>query len=209
MTAKSRQSSGISRQSDSLTELLSSRVKAEVFRLLFGLNGEPLHLRELERRSGLAVRTVEKELARLTKLGLIDRRVDGNRRYYTASKAHPLYPEIRGLVLKTTGLADVLRNALQKEQRVSVAFIFGSVAQGRERAHSDIDLLAVGDIGLRELVKLLHGISDAVGREINPKAFSPEEFRRRNRNEDPFLSRVLATPRIFVIGNEDELGRLG
>ena len=192
-----------------LADLLSSKVKAEVFRLLFGLHQQPLHLRELQRRSGLAVATVQQELHRLRRLGLIESRPDGNRTYFVAREDHPLYAEIRGLVLKTTGLADVLRRVLDRERRIKVAFVFGSVAQAREQAHSDIDLLFVGDISLRETTKLLHGIADQVGREINPKIFTPPEFRRRKRTNNPFLSRVLAAPRIFVIGNEHELGQLG
>src|SRR5437867_2656559 len=152
--------SGKTAQSSSLADLLSSKVKAKIFRLLFGLNGQPLHLREMERQSGLAISTVRQELDRLTKLGLVEPRVDGNRRYYTAREDHPLYPEIRGLVLKTSGLADVLRRALEKEKRINVAFIFGSIAQAREQAHSDVDLLIVGDVGLRGATKLLSGVSD-------------------------------------------------
>jgi DNA-binding transcriptional ArsR family regulator len=209
MNGKTAQLYGITAQSNSLAQILSSNVKAEVFRLLFGLDGQPLHVRELERRSGLAIGTVRQELDRLTKLGLIAARTDGNRRYYAAREDHPLYPEIRGLVLKTSGLADVLRRALEKEKRINVAFIFGSLAQSREQAHSDIDLLVVGDIGLRDVTKLLSGIADKVGREINPKVFTSQEFRRRKRSDDHFLNRVLADPRIFVIGNEHELGTMG
>jgi len=209
MTGKSRQSSGISRQSDTLVELLSSRVKAEIFRWLFGLNGEPLHLREIGRRCGLAVRTVEQELKRLSKLGLLEVRSDGNRKYFAAKKDHPLYPEIRGLVLKTSGLADVLRHALQKDKRIDLAFIFGSLAQSREQAHSDVDLLVVGDVGLRDITNLLDDAAEKVGREINPRVFTPQEFRRRKQAENPFLLRVLAEPRIFVIGDDHELGKLG
>ena len=209
MNGKTAQLYGITAQSSSLAQILSSNVKAEIFRLLFGLEGKPLHVRELERRSGLAVGTVRQELHRLSKLGLIESRTDGNRRYYTAREDHPLYPEIRGLVLKTNGLADVLRRALEKEKRINVAFIFGSIAQAREQAHSDVDLLIVGDVGLRGATKLLSGVSDKVGREINPRVFPESEFRRRMRSDDPFLNRVLAEPRIFVIGDEHELGRLG
>src|SRR6266496_6780970 len=113
MNGKTAQLYGITAQSNSLAEILSSNVKAEVFRLLFGLDGQPLHVRELERRSGLAVGTVRQELDRLTKLGLVEARTDGNRRYYAARRDHLLYPEISGLVLKTSGLADLLRNALK------------------------------------------------------------------------------------------------
>ena len=209
MNGKTAQLYGITAQSNSLAQILSSNVKAEVFRLLFGLEGQRLHVRELERRSGLAIGTVRQELERLTKLGLIASHRDGNRRYYTAREDHPLYPEIRGLVLKTSGLADVLRRALEKEKRIDIAFIFGSLAQAREQAHSDIDLLVIGDIGLRDVSKLLSGVPDKVGREINPKVFRPDEFRHRKRTADHFLSRVLAEPRIFVIGNENELGTMG
>jgi predicted nucleotidyltransferase len=209
MIGKTEQLSGNTEQMNTLADLLSSNVKAEVFRLLFGLHGEPLHLREMERRSGLAVATVQQELGRLTRIGLVEARPDGNRTYYAAREDHPLFAEIRGLVLKTTGLADVLRRAFEKEERITLAFIFGSIAQAREQAHSDIDLLIVGDIGLRQVTKLLGGVADKVGREINPKVFTPQEFRRRKRADDPFLSRVLAAPRIFVIGNEHELGNLG
>jgi DNA-binding transcriptional ArsR family regulator len=209
MNGKTAQLYGITAQSNSLAQILSSNVKAEIFRLLFGLEGKPLHVRELERRSGLAVGTVRQELHRLSKVGLIESRTDGNRRYYTAREDHPLYPEIRGLVLKTNGLADVLRRALEKEKRIKVAFIFGSLAQAREQAHSDVDLLVVGDLGLRDVTNLLDGAAEKVGREINPKVFTPQEFRRRKQAENPFLLRVLAEPRIFVIGDDHELGKLG
>jgi DNA-binding transcriptional ArsR family regulator len=209
MNGKTAQLYGITAQSNSLAQLLSSNVKAEIFRLLFGLDGRPLHVRELERRSGLAVGTVRQELHRLAKLGLIEARTDGNRRYYAAREDHPLYPEIRGLVLKTSGLADVLRRALEKEKRITVAFIFGSIAQAREQAHSDIDLLVIGEVGLRQVTKLLAGTADKVGREINPHVFTPAEFRRRRNVADHFLKTVLSEPRIFVIGDEHELGTMG
>jgi predicted nucleotidyltransferase len=209
MNGKTAQLYGITAQSNSLAELLSSSVKAEVFRLLFGLDGKPLHVRELERRSGLAIGTVRQELDRLTRLSLIEARSDGNRKYYTARQDHPLYPEIRGLVLKTSGLADLLRNALKKEKGISVAFVFGSLAHGRERAHSDVDLMVIGTIGLRQLTKLLSGVSDKIGRETNPNVFTPAEFRRRKRAGDHFLKSVLAEPRIFIIRDEHELAAMG
>ena len=209
MIGKTIQLSGITTQSNSLAELLSSKVKAELFRLLFGLKGERLHLRELERRSGLAVATVQQELRRLTRLGLVEAQPDGNRTYYVASNGHPLYPEIRGLVLKTSGLADLLRNALKKAKSISIAFVFGSFAQRRERAHSDVDLVVIGAVGLRQLTKLLSGVSAKIGREINPHVFTPAEFRRRKRTGDHFVRSVLAEPRIFIIGGEHELEAMG
>jgi len=209
MIGKTIQLSGITTQSNSLAELLSSKVKAELFRLLFGLKAERLHLRELERRSGLAVATVQQELRRLSRLGLVEAQPDGNRTYYVAREDHPLYPEIRGLVLKTSGLVDLLRNPLKKEKNIGIAFVFGSFAHSRERAHSDVDLVVIGGVGLRQLMKLLSGVSEKIGREINPHVFTPAEFRRRKGIGDHFVRSVLAEPRIFIIGDEHELGAVG
>ena len=149
------------------------------------------------------------ELRRLTRLGLVEAQPDGNRTYYVASNGHPLYPEIRGLVLKTSGLADLLRNALKKAKSISIAFVFGSFAQRRERPHSDVDLVVIGAVGLRQLTKLLSGVSEKIGREINPHVFTPREFRRRKRAGDHFLKSVLTEGRIFIIGDEHELGAMG
>lgn len=135
---------------NTLAELLSSRVKAEVFRLLFGTVGGELHVREIERQSGLADATVRQELKRLARLGLVEARRDGNRTYYRANHLHPLYPDIRNLVLKTSGLVDLLRGALV-HPGIRVAFVFGSLASGNENAHSDVDLMVIGTISLRQL----------------------------------------------------------
>src|SRR5438093_10435609 len=137
MIGKTEQSFGNTKQIGTPTEVLASNVKAEVFRRLCGLDCGPLHLREIERRSGLAVATVQQELKRLTRLGVIEARPDGNRTYYVAREDHPLYPEIRGLVLKTSGLADLLRDALKKEKGISIAFVFGSLGEGLQRSDKD------------------------------------------------------------------------
>lgn len=197
------------RTMSTLADILSSRVKAEVFRLLFGLGSAPLHLREIERQSGLAVGTVRQELGRLASLGLVEKTADGNRRLYTANRQHPLYPDIRNLVLKTTGLADVLRAALANEPAIRLAFVFGSIASGGAQAHSDIDLMVIGTIGLRALTRRLSGLAAKLGRELNPHIFSVEELLRRKKARDHFLSTVLAAPRIFIIGNDHELETVG
>jgi predicted nucleotidyltransferase len=193
---------------NTLAEILSSRTKAEIFRLLFGPAKHELYLREIERRSGLNVMAVRQELQRLCRLGLVQARKDGNRTYYRANESHPLFQDIRNLVLKTVGLVDVLREALSP-LKIDVAFVFGSIAGGTEQAHSDIDLLVVGQIGLRELShRLGSDLSRTLGREINPIAMSPEEFKRRRGNADHFLTTVLKAPKLFVIGDERELERM-
>jgi uncharacterized protein len=191
-----------------LAELLSSQGRAGIFRLLFGPTNGELHLREMGRQTGLSEATLRQELKKLVRLGVVEARQDGNRTYYRANAAHPLYPEIRGLVLKTSGLTDVLGEALGGEG-IDAAFVFGSVAGGTERAHSDVDLMVIGTITLRQLGKRLSGVSAQLGREVNPHVLSREEFARRVKERDHFLTSVLETPRLFVIGSEDELSRLG
>jgi DNA-binding transcriptional ArsR family regulator len=193
---------------NTLAEFLSSRSRAEILRLLFGTNGRELHVRELERQSGLADATVRQELKKLTRLGVIVARQDGNRTYYRANVESPLYPDIRNLVRKTSGLTDVLREALG-EAEIQIAFVFGSVACGAEKATSEVDLMVIGAISLRQLSKRLSGLATKLGREINPHALTPAEFARRVKGREHFITSVLETPRLFVIGSEDELSRLG
>jgi len=192
---------------NTLAKLLSSRVKAEVFRLLFGLDAQELHVREIARRAHLNEATVRQELKRLIGLGLVVCRRDGNRTYCRAEKGHPAYADLRGLVLKTSGLLDVLRRAL-KHPRIRAAFVFGSLAAGTEKAHSDLDLMVIGECGLRELSGLLENVADELGREVNPHVLSREELARRRKARDHFVTTVLAGPKLFVVGDEHELAGL-
>ena len=193
---------------NTLAEILSSRVKAEIFRLLFGHAERELHLREIERRSGLSVSAVRQELQRLVRLGLVEARKDGNRMYFRAGIRHPLFADLRNLVLKTSGLVEVLRELL-KPLKIQAAFVFGSIASGKEGAHSDVDLLVVGKTSFREVCDCLGGTEITLGRDVNPVVLSLEEFVRRRKDNDHFLSTVLNAPKLFVIGDEDELERLG
>jgi DNA-binding transcriptional ArsR family regulator len=191
-----------------LRDIASSRSKAEILRLLFGLDRRDYHLRELSRRSGLALRTVQQELARLAQAGLVTARRDGNRVYYQANQQNPVYGDLRSMVLKTAGLVGVLQGALQIPG-IELAFVFGSVASGKAHADSDVDLMIIGTLGLRRVAQLLSGLAERVGRELNPHVMKSEEFVRRKHTADHFISSVLDSPRLFVIGSEDELAKLG
>lgn len=190
-----------------LAILLSSQVKAEVFRLLFGSHERAFYLRELERTSGYAFSAIRKEILKLVHLGIVTESRDGNRTYYRANVNHPLYPELRVLVLKTSGLIEELRERLNDPQ-IQIAFVFGSIAAGNETAISDVDLMIIGDVSLRQIANRLSGLSENLGREINPHVLSAKEFLKRKRNADHFLTTVLDSPRLYVIGNDHELGRV-
>ena len=188
-----------------LPEILSSKIRAEIFRILFGVNQEPLHVREIERRTGFAIGTIQTELKKLYKLDLLLKEKDGNRLYYRANQQHPIFGDIRSIVLKTVGIGDILRGALAFDNTVSLAFVFGSIARGTESSTSDIDLMVVGELGLRSLTQRLQGLSDKIGREINPYAMRPAEFRKRAAEKEHFLSQVLKEPKLFIIGNHHDL----
>ncbi len=191
-----------------LSDLLSSRIKAEVFRLLFGPVKRELHVRELERRAGLSLSTVRQELKRLSRVGVVTARKDGNRTYYKANSEHPLFTEICGLVLKTSGLVEVLQEALRGAE-IRVAFVFGSVASHSEKAHSDIDVMVLGNVSSRKVSGLLYGLESRVGRAVNPHVLSVDEFLKRKNADDHFLTSVLDAPKLFILGDAHELARLG
>ena len=193
---------------NTLPNILSSKVRAEIFRLLFGFDQRELHVRAIERQAGLALATIRQELKKLVQLDLVQARRDGNRLYYRANELHPLYGEIRNIVLKTSGLVEVLKKALNKES-ICMAFIFGSIPNGTAKAESDVDTFVIGNIGLREITRMLSGISEKIGREINPYVMTKEEFIKRKQSDEHFLISVLKSPKWFIVGNENELENLG
>jgi len=191
-----------------LHEILSSRVRSEIFRLLFGASHRLLYVRQMERQTGFSVAAVRQELQKLLRMQLVEAQRSGNRLYYRANKGHPLYPDIRNMVLKTSGMVDILREALDKEG-VTTAFVFGSMASNREGATSDVDVLVIGDVGLRTLSGWLSGVSEQIGREINPHVMNENEFRRRRHSHDHFLTRVLESEKLFIKGSDHDLAAMG
>ena len=194
--------------SSTLERLLSSRVKAAVLHLLFSEEGRELHVRELARQAGLSEGTVRQELARLAGIGVVTPRRSGNRTYYRAERSHPLYADLRGLVVKTSGVIDVLRDALEGSG-ARVAFVFGSVAAGTDRAGSDVDLMVVGSTSLRQISRRIAPVVERVGREVNPHVLTAADLAEKRRRGDHFVETVLAAPRLFVIGDESELEAVG
>ncbi len=190
-----------------LAEILSSKVRAEFFRLLFGINDHEYHLREIERQSGFTIGTVRQEAEKLLRNALIIKRIDGNRTYYSANKEHPLYSEIYSLTLKTVGLRDILLTRL-KPAEIQFAFVFGSFVNGTIRADSDIDLFVIGNTGLRELSALLGDAADIIGREINIQVMNFKDYSKKLATKEHFITSVMASPKLMIIGAEHELTSL-
>ena len=194
---------------DSIAEALFGKTRRRVLGLLYGRPDESFYLRQITRETAAGIGSVQRELARLTGAGLVTRAPLGNQVHFRANRDSPVFQELHGLMKKTSGLADVVRSALVKlEEKIHVAFVFGSVAKGSHSTYSDVDLLIVGDLGLRDVVPLLSPVQDQLGREVNPTVYRPEEVRSMSENDNHFIGRVLREPRILILGDEDELGRL-
>ena len=192
----------------SLSSLLFPEYRRRVLGLLLLRPDEALHGREIARRTGLPAGTITRELTKLAEVGLLKRTKRGNQQVYSADTSAPIFTELASILRKTSGLADVLVQALAPAApKLRLAFVFGSVARGQETGGSDVDLMLIGDLGFREAVELLHPCQSALGREVNPKLFSPHEFTDKAATE-PFLIDVLAKPKIFLIGNAHDLEEL-
>jgi len=192
----------------SLLPVLFPQIRAEVLRLLFADASRELHLRDLTRQSGLGLGTMQGELEKLSKADLVTSRRDGNRRYYRANASHPLFPDLQQLVLKTSGLREVLADALKGVKGIEVAFVFGSLAAGAGKAASDVDLLVIGDASLRALAPGLRRASERIGREINPVTMTAAEY-AKGRKKHPLLLDIADKEKLFILGGADELERLG
>ncbi len=192
----------------SLPSLLFPEYRRRVLGLLLLRPDEALHGREIARRTGLPAGTITRELTKLAEVGLLKRTKRGNQQVYSADTSGPIFTELASILRKTSGLADVLVQALAPAApKLRLAFVFGSVARGQETSGSDVDVMLIGDLGFREAVELLHPCQATLGREVNPKLFSAREFTDKAATE-PFLIDVLAKPKIFLIGNAHDLEEL-
>jgi DNA-binding transcriptional ArsR family regulator len=192
-----------------LEHLLGSRLRAKLLGWLFSHPGERYFVRQLALLLSEDSTNLSRELARLAELGIVTGSREGQQKYFRVNPESPIFPELRGLVLKTAGLGDLLRESLAPlAGRIHVAFLFGSFAAGRADAASDVDLLVVGDVSLRELVEALGPIQNRLGREVNPVVYPVPEFREKSGQEHRFLTSVLEGPKLFLIGSAHELERL-
>jgi len=169
--------------------------------------GQWFHLRELERLTAAAsVGSIKKELDQLVSVGLLKVRKVGNQTQFCANEDHPVYPELSGLIRKSIGLVDVLRTALTPiAAQIQVAFVFGSMAQGTETPHSDVDVMILGEAGFADAVNALHESQATLGREINPKVMTLAEWAQRKTLGDSFVQDLLQKPMLFVQGGVDGL----
>jgi predicted nucleotidyltransferase len=149
---------------------------------------------------------VQRELKRLDESGLVTVTRLGNQKHYQANPQSPIFAELCGIVQKTVGLAEPLRAALMPyTQKIAAAFVYGSVAKRNDTAQSDVDLMVVSDtLEYADLFGALEQAATALGRTINPTIYTRQEFAKRVKQKNAFLMRVLAQPKLWLIGGEDE-----
>lgn len=196
---------------DRVGQLLFGSTRREVLALLFGRPGEKFYLREILRAAGAGSGGVQRELKQLTEAELINREAAGRQVYFSANQDAPIFTELQSILNKTAGTADVVRTALAPllaSGAIKLAFIYGSVASGRQTSNSDIDLLVVGDLALADVVPALRTAESRLGREINVSVYGRKDLKQKIREDAPFIRRVLAAPKQFVIGDDRVLGRL-
>ena len=193
----------------SLTELFPNPALVKVLSLFLMHPEEEYYQRDIAERTGSGLLQVQRALRRIERAGLVTKTREGNRVYYTAEREHPAFQDLQRVFFKTVALGDVLRQALMPQTgRIRLAFIYGSLARGEEKAGSDIDLFLVGDITLREVTSVLGKIGRDAGREFNPSVYPTKEFIRKVNTRDHFITAVLESPKLWLIGNDSELARL-
>lgn len=186
--------------------MLFGRARQQVLALLFGHPESSFYLREIIREAGTGASQVQQELKHLTQSGLILREKRANQIYFRANPDAPIFDELKSIVLKTFGVADVVRNALAPfRNRILLAFIYGSIARNEDTAASDIDLMIVGDVRLSEIVETLADAESRLRRATAPTIYSPKDFRQKVRAGDHFISQVLKGNKIFLAGTEQDI----
>jgi len=187
-----------------LADALFSKAKQKVLGVLLANPERSLHLRELARQAGVTPSTIQRELKTLADAGVLTMTARGSLTIYQANARCPIFAELCGIVAKTFGIADQVREALiGGDIDIDIAFIFGSVAKGAERTHSDVDVFVIGTGSYRDLLIRLRPVENAIGREINAKYYRPDEFRASFADGNAFLHRIAAEPKIYLIGDDD------
>lgn len=193
-----------------LGDILFGQTRGRVLALLYGTPDRAFFVREIARATDTSVGNVQRELETLAGVGLIDRSTIGRQVFYTANRNQPIFEELRSLVAKTSGIFHLLGSALAPlASQISSAFVYGSIARGDDTAQSDVDLMVIGDLTLDELLAQLAPAERVLGRAINPTLYSLKEFQTKVQAGNHFLDSVMRSKKVILIGEDDELGKVG
>jgi predicted nucleotidyltransferase len=190
--------------------MLFSKARGAILGLLYGHPDEALYMRQIIRMTGLSPGSVKRELDELVAAELVLRDARGKQVFFQANGKNPIYEELRSILLKTVGAGGAIRTALLPlAGRIRFAFLYGSAARGRVRRVSDIDVIVVGDVAFEEVCDALYPVQSSLAREVNPIVYPVREFRDKLKMRHHFLREVMESPKVFLVGDADELERLG
>ena len=203
-----KRSAPVRSESTSLADALFSGTQQRVLGLLFGQPDRSFYSAEVISLAHAGSGAVQRELARLAQSGLVTIRPLGNRKHYQANPDSPIYAELCGIARKTVGLAEPLRGALLPLARnIQAAFVFGSVAKREDTSSSDIDLMLLSDtLTYADIFPALEQVGTQLGRTVNPTILTKKEVAKRIKQRESFITRVLAQPKVWLIGGQDDLG---
>jgi predicted nucleotidyltransferase len=188
-----------------IRSLISSKIRIELLKIMALSPESSFNINELSRRTEFSIRGVDRELKNLFSGGILTRIVSGNQHRYQLDPSCPINKEIKGIIIKTVGITDLLENVLQPvENEIKQAFIYGSFASGDYGNDSDVDLFIVSELSGLKLAELLGQVQNEIGRSINISQFTPAEYDLRKSQNDHFITRVLEGPKIIVFGLKNE-----
>ena len=186
--------------SKTFEKIFGSRIRAKTLGWLFTHPEESFFVRQMAMILGEDPTNVSREMAKLEELGVLRSKRNGNLKHFQADQQCPFFEELKGLVLKTTGVAGRIRLSLNKLAGIEFAFIYGSYAKGEEKADSNVDLLIIGDVDMDRLDSNLGKLEKMLGREIHYVLYRMKEFRAKRKAKDGVLADVLTGKKIMLIG---------
>jgi predicted nucleotidyltransferase len=190
-----------------LSNALFSNVQQRVLALIFGRPDRSFYTSEIVRNVHSGTGAVERELSRLERSGLVSVERIGNQKHYRANRQSPIFQELQSLVLKTVGLSEPLKKSLEPySDKIKTAFVYGSVAKGMDTVRSDIDLMVIGEsLSYPDLYAALQKAENILHRQVSPNFLSPDDWRRKFAQKDPFITKISDQPKIFIFGSEGDL----
>jgi len=185
-----------------LDRLFSSKLRIKLLDVFLRSPNARFYIRELERKIKEEAKNVSRELKNLEALGLLISEKQGNLKYYSVNENFFLYPELKAIIFKTTGVQGLLKEALERLKGIETAFIYGTYATGKESESSDVDIMIIGKPDLTELNEVISDLEEKLNREINYMCFDQEEFKERRKAGNAFINEVLSGEKIMLKGSD-------
>lgn len=188
-------------------KIIKSKTRSSILALFFNHPGNEYYLRQIEGLTGYSVGNIRREMSNLEADGLFISRNIGRIKLYSLNKAYPLYNEIKSIIRKTIGIEGSLKTELRRFKDVDFAFIFGSLAEGKEKILSDVDIIVIGKVSPKKMKTLFFEYQAKIGREINSTVYRPDEFLKKLKDKNHFISSLIKAKKIFIKGAKNEFRR--